>query len=103
MRRARPASAAALVVLVAGIVVVHELAWPGAAPAMPTVLLRRAGLSSAAAGGGGGEWGWMNAGPLPQGGDARAPAPARHTDRYADSPLPVTGDPYIAQVYPAYP
>ena len=102
MRRARPASAAALVVLVAGIVVVHELASPGAAPAMPTVLLRRGGLASAAAGGGG-EWGWMNAGPLPQGGDARAPAPARHTDRYADSPLPVTGDPYIAQVYPAYP
>jgi hypothetical protein len=90
----RPASgrwgigALLLMLAAAAVVVVRELAVP-----------RRASSFELLAGS---EWGWLNAAPPLKDSDTVAPAPmpapARSKDLHEDSPLPITGDPYLTQV-----
>ncbi len=78
--------ASLLMLAAAAVVVVRELAVP------------RSSFELLA----GGEWGWLNAAPPLKDSDtvapAPSPAPAKNKDLHADSPLPITGDPYLTQV-----
>ena len=80
---------ASLVMLAAAaVVVVRELAVPRSASSFELLA--------------GGEWGWLNAVQPLKDSDtvapAPTPAPARNKDLHEDSPLPITGDPYLTQV-----